>query len=367
MIVPILTDVVTHYGGTYQKALVIPLFAGAALIARPFSGTFVDIIGRKPIILFGAAVCVFMGITYALASSLIVFLVIRFFHGFSTGFTPVGNTSYLADISPIHRRGEAMGVMGMMTSLGFALGPNFGKLISNNLGWDYLFIASSVVALISILLILRLPETRQNTRPLQKIDFAIKKENIFDRSVMVPFVLMILTIFPFGVAQTAIFAQTRSIGFPESSNAIFFFLAATTSIAFRFLAGKASDKYGRRNVMILGILCMITAGTLLALSHSKLMFITASIIYGVSIGINSPTIFAWTMDLADPQRIGRAMSTLFIAVEVGVILGGLISGLLMDIPNDAFLYIHLSSVTMCLIALTILLLTKRDRPPTAPE
>jgi MFS family permease len=55
-------------------------------------------------------------------------------------------------------------------------------------------------------------------------------------------------------------------------------------------------------------------------------FYLGAFTFGIAAGLGSPTIFAWTVDLADQKHIGRAMATMFIALEAGIILGGVFAG-----------------------------------------
>ena len=56
------------------------------------------------------------------------------------------------------------------------------------------------------------------------------------------------------------------------------------------------------------------------------MFYLGSFTFGIAAGLGSPTIFAWTIDLADEKHRGRAMATMFIALEVGIGVGGVFAG-----------------------------------------
>ena len=86
MIIPELPDLITELGGPQYKGLIISLFTLTAAISRPFSGRLTDSIGRKPIMIFGAAVAVISSVTYMFIISVASFLFLRLFHGLSTGF-----------------------------------------------------------------------------------------------------------------------------------------------------------------------------------------------------------------------------------------------------------------------------------------
>jgi predicted MFS family arabinose efflux permease len=42
--------------------------------------------------------------------------------------------------------------------------------------------------------------------------------------------------------------------------------------------------------------------------------------------MNSPTVFAWAIDLAEENKRGKALATLYIFLELGVGMGAVISG-----------------------------------------
>ena len=132
MIIPELPSYLTSLGGAEYKGLIISLFTITAMISRPFSGKLSDKIGRVPVMIFGSTVCIICSLIYPWLTSVTGFLWLRLVHGFSTGFTPTGQTEYLSDIIPQERRGEALGLLGTAGSLGMAGGPELGGTIANN-------------------------------------------------------------------------------------------------------------------------------------------------------------------------------------------------------------------------------------------
>jgi MFS family permease len=56
------------------------------------------------------------------------------------------------------------------------------------------------------------------------------------------------------------------------------------------------------------------------------MLYLSSVLFGLGNGIFSPAINAWTVDLGDPQRKGRSMATMYIALEIAIGVGAAVSG-----------------------------------------
>ena len=64
------------------------------------------------------------------------FLTLRLLHGMSTGFRPTGTTAFLTDITPLKRRGEALGYLGVAGNAGMAGGPAIGSWLTVEYGYN---------------------------------------------------------------------------------------------------------------------------------------------------------------------------------------------------------------------------------------
>ena len=106
----------------------------------------------------------------------------------------------------------------------------------------------------------------------------------------------------------------------------FFMVFTLSSIVVRIWAGKASDKYGRVAVLKVSTTLLAISMIMIAASDTKMMLIASGVVFGLAAGINSPSIFAWTIDLSDEHHRGRGLSTMFIALEIGIGAGAFSSG-----------------------------------------
>ncbi len=324
LIIPELPDYLTSIGGGNHKGLIIPLFTLMAGLSRPFSGRLTDTIGRIPIIIYGVLVCIVSGFLYPILTSVAGFFLLRLIHGMSTGFKPTATSAYVGDIAPISRRGEAMGILGMFGSLGMAAGPALGSWVAASYGYDWMFYCSSGFALLSIVVVMKMPETLIKKQRFRWSLLKLKRKDIFEPRALPSAITMALTAFSFGVVLTLIPDLSKHLGIVNKG--IFFSIFTISSLLVRIFAGKLSDVYGRVPILMIGSvlygISMITTG----FATEIWTFYISSFIFGIAAGLNSPTIFAWTIDLADEKYKGRAMATMFIALEAGIGLGGLVAG-----------------------------------------
>lgn len=324
MIIPELPDYLRGIGGEEYIGYIIALFTLTAGLSRPISGKLTDTIGRIPVMIIGALVCFIVGFIYPFTTTVFTFLLLRFFHGFSTGFKPTGTAAYVADVVPEHRKGEAMGILGIAGSIGMAAGPALGGTIAIHFGTTSMFYTSSVVALLSIAVLMGMKETVDNKQKFNWSLLIIYPREILEFRVLSPSLTMMLTAFPFGIVLTLIPDFSTHMGI--ANKGLWFAVLTSASVSTRFFAGKASDRWGRVRVLKLSTLLLTLSLVFLAFATSTVFFFVAAFLVGIAVGMNSPTIFAWTADLADPQHRGRAMSTMFIALEIGIGVGALVSG-----------------------------------------
>ena len=67
----------------------------------------------------------------------------RLLHGMSTGFRPTGTTAFLTDITPLNRRGEALGYLGVAGMPAWP-GPAIGSWLTVEYGYNAMFIVSTL-------------------------------------------------------------------------------------------------------------------------------------------------------------------------------------------------------------------------------
>ena len=314
----------TQLGGAQYIGLIISLFTLTAGLSRPFSGKLTDTIGRRPVMIFGAIVCVVCGVLYSFTASVFAFLMLRLFHGFSTGFTPTATSTYVSDIVPSKRLGEAMGIQGIAFSTGLALGPALGSLIKLYFSYEVLFGSSSLLALLSILLMASLKETLGEKSTFQLKNLKISKNEILAKEAIPVGIVTLLAYVAFGVVLTLIPDWSGHLGLTNKGS--FFIVFTVASLLVRLVAGSLSDRYGRVPVMLIGVLFLIASTFLIGYLKTTTGLLVAASLYGLAMGIVSPAINAWTIDLSKPKRKGRAIATMYIALEVGIGLGALVSG-----------------------------------------
>ncbi len=323
MIIPELPSYLTSLGGADYKGLIIALFTLTAGLSRPWSGKLTDTIGRMPVMVIGTFVCILCSALYPLVSGVAAFLFLRLIHGFSTGFKPTASTAYLADIVPAHRRGEAVGIIGVAFNLGASSAPPFGSWIANTQGLDMMFYASSGIAALSILILLQLKETLPRKQKFSVKLLKVSWKDVWYPPSLAPAMVLFFLYTGYGLLLTVTPDHSEFLGV-ENKGAFFFYFTGASLLS-RLIAGRVSDHFGR--VPVIRVASALTGFGILLLGYGggKLGLFGGAAIFGFTTGIGGPAIMAWVIDRADEEGRGRAFGTLFIALEASIGTGALLS------------------------------------------
>lgn len=321
LILPELNTFITELGGGNQKGLIITLFTISAAISRPFSGKLSDTIGRKKVMIIGIVVCFIVSLLYPLSFSIWFFLLLRFLHGFSAGFLPTGATALVTDILPKEARGRGMGIWGTFISLGIGVGQALGDWLFRKFGMDNLFLFAAITALFAGLLIAYVKETLEKKQKFKFNHLSITIKDVFEPSVLPAAFVMFLTASCSGI----IFVLTPDISdyLGINNKGWFFGIYVISTIVIRLFTSSLSDKIGRRKTLLIGVIILIASMFLIGTAHNIAAYTTAAVLFGVATGITSPTLFAWTADLSHIDRRGVGSGTMFIALELGIMLGSI--------------------------------------------
>lgn len=356
MIIPELPAYLTTLGGEEYKGLIIGLFTLTALLSRPISGKLADTVGRVPVMMFGSIVCLLCGFLYPILSSIAGFLLLRLAHGFSTGFTPTGKSAYLSDVIPIHKRGEAMGIFGTAGSLGMAGGLALGSTIATHFSLNAMFYTSSFIGVLSIVVILGVKETLPHKQRFRLALLKINKNDLFEKRVIVPCTVMVLTAYAYGTFLTILPDYAEHLGIQNKGPLFTAFTMA--SLVVRLLAGRASDKFGRKNIILISASIMCAALLIIGLSGSALVLLIGIVIYGLGHGMTSPTLLAWAADLSDENHKGKGLSSLYMFMEFGIGIGAVVSAEIYGNYASNFAYTFIASSALCLAAVIFLIFVK---------
>ncbi len=357
MLIPELPSYLTSLGGASYKGLIISLFTLTAGLSRPFSGKLTDTIGRVPVMAVGSLVCFICGFLYPVLTTVAGFLMLRLMHGFSTGFKPTATAAYIADVIPSHRWGEALGIHGICFSTGLAIGPALGSFITSHYSIHVLFYCSSAFALSSIIILMNLKETHPQKQKFRFSLLKLKPSEIIEPLVLPAAIVTLLGYISYGAILTLIPDWSQHLGI--ANKGLFFVVFTLSSLLMRLVAGKVSDRKGRIIVLKTALVILLISVVIIGLADTPWLLMTGSFLYGIGTGLFSPASSAWTADLSHPDFRGRAMATMYIALELGIGTGALLAGTLAGDRIEWIPRVFYTTAAVSLAGLCYLLFAER--------
>lgn len=114
-------------------------------------GRLADIVGRKPIFLTGLVIFVVGSALCGMAPSLWLLILARLFQGLGGALIFSVNIAMITSTFPNRGRGLALGLNAVVVSLGVALGPTIGGIITQYLSWRWIFYVNVPICLIVLL------------------------------------------------------------------------------------------------------------------------------------------------------------------------------------------------------------------------
>jgi MFS transporter, DHA1 family, multidrug resistance protein len=311
------------------------------IIGTPI-GRLSDRYGPKGILTISITMYPLIALAYFLSDSLLTLLGARLLHGIASAMLLPMAMTYIGEVTPNGKEGRTMGIYNTVLFLANGVGPILGGLIADWWGVKEAFLLLLILALVTLVLtITTLKSTRErfivsktdkDEKEMHEASFWKNGSVIALSSVY--FITAVVTMFIvsfFPVYGTEIGFSIVQIGVLI---AIYNIVVGVLQIPF----GKLADKYGKTKMLLIstfsiGVLFFIipTVGTFPIMSMLVFIF---SICTAVVIASSS----AIATEFGRQFSMGKTMGFLSSATSLGMVLGPLFSGLIIDIAPTSWLF-----------------------------
>jgi MFS family permease len=287
-------------------------------IMSPQFGGFSDKYGRKRIMMLGIIGDVVLGVLTGVVPSWQWLLLVRFINGAVSSAAMLSAEALLIDSTPPNMRGEASGFVMSTGMIGRNMGPITGGTIqwaSMGLGLSELdsyripYFVDSGLALLALILVFALvsePEkTAQPRAPAHDIGerkakvplpFSLKVMLVtaFVDGIGVGFLIPIMVLFyndKFGIEPVGIGALLSISGF--------------VGLLASYIAGRASDRMGRKPLIAIGNYVSQAFGVVLPLTGSVTQAGIAMSVRSLGFNVSMPAFRALRADIVPPEVRGK--------------------------------------------------------------
>ncbi|MEO7588447.1 MAG: MFS transporter [Arachnia sp.] len=333
VVIPVLTPFAkTFNASNFQLGLVVSLFAAARLVTSPFAPRIGRRLGERNAITIGVLIVAVSTVATALAPSLEFLLIARGLGGIGSATFTISAINLLLSTAPEHLRGRASGLYQGGFLLGNMTGPALGGLLSGiSLEAPFYFYAAMLVVCagftVTMLPARAVVPTSAHKRTPRRFR-EVLRDIRYQAACMVALgqgwqSLGVRNAFiPLFVTE-ALLLETYWTG-------IAFAIAAVAQTAVLLPAGNATDRIGRRPVMIAsGIVCGIAA-IAMPFSNNIWVLVLVLCVYGMGAAMQGTAPTAAVGD-ATQGRGGLPVAAFSMVTDLGSIFGPLVAGAVLDV------------------------------------
>ncbi len=326
--------------------LILGIFSISSLVIRPLVGIALDRIGRKIIYIPGVIIFGFCIGGYIFAYSFLAIMLIRIIHGMSWASITTSNSTMIADIVEKRYRGTAIGYFSLSISIGMAIGPAAGVFLMNYISFQNIFISGVILVTLSLLssYSIKLPE-------LVKDKSKITIKTLYELKV-IPIAIM-YTLYGASYSAATIFSSLHGIDLKVKHLWLFFVILALFMGVFRPYVGRIIDKTGPGKILYIGFSLLVIGLIMLGLATNTFFFHLSAVFLGTATGFIMPTCMTMVINIVSPTRRGAATSTFFTAFDIGIGVGVIIQGFVIDNIGYRNMY-----VIFAVVALSAMILFK---------
>ena len=165
-----LPRIVTDLSGNDLYVWVVTIYLLTSTISVPFWGKLSDLHGRKPIFMIGIAIFLIGSALSGLSQTMWQLILFRGIQGIGAGSLFPVALAIIGDLFTPLERGRYQGLFGAAFGLAFIIGPALGGVITDAVGWHWIFYVNIPIGLVSLYFIWRLLPNVKSPRATRNFD-----------------------------------------------------------------------------------------------------------------------------------------------------------------------------------------------------
>jgi MFS family permease len=303
--------------GDVAVGFVIGAFAFTGLAARPMAGHLADLRGRRVAVVLGSLLATLAGLLYFLPADLPGLVASRFALGAGEGTVFTAGAAWVVDLAPAERRGRMIGLYGLAVWTGLSLGPPIGDLLLQVGSYELVWAFATAAPLLGALIALRLPDPYSPARTREP-------RTLIARESLGPGVALSLGVVGFAAiaAFIALHLEEQGIGHGTLAFTVF----AVSVVVTRLLGGDLPDRVGPVRCASAAAAIEALGLVVIALSPSLLTTLAGAVALGVAFSTLYPALVLIVVERVPETRRGSAVGTFTAFFDIGVGLGGPLTG-----------------------------------------
>jgi MFS family permease len=336
---------------------------GRVLCLLP-TGQIIDRYGRRPM-LIGAPLLVALGsAATAIAPFFWLVLVAQFFAGAGMSAWLVAREVALVDIVRPEQRGRMVASFHGMGSVGVAIGPAIGGVLTDHFGFRAVYWAFALTALFTVLVGFTIRETARAKTTARGSMFNFGKLSEVDPQFRSTYVVIVGNTFVAMMRGALIVSLIPlylglQLGYSSTEVGKWFSLYGLVNVAMIMPTGFILDKFGRKAAVIPSVYLASLVFLIFPLIHGTLPLLVLAVCTGIANGLSLGTMATWTYDVIPEHARARMQALRRVIADVGAFLGPALGGVIADAASPGAVFWAFLPLQL-IAALTITFLAKES-------
>ncbi|HEX2017230.1 MAG TPA: MFS transporter [Solirubrobacteraceae bacterium] len=304
--------------GSLAVGVVVGAFALTAVVGRPWAGRLADRRGRRPVLIAGSLLMAAGGALLFLPAGVPELVLARLVLGAGEGLLFTAGTTWVVDLAPESRRGQAIGLFGLSVWSGLTAGPLLGEGLFAAWGYDAVWALAVIGPLGGALLASRLFDPHRPGPP------SPTRSPLLPAGVLGPGLALALANAGYATmaAFIALHLNARGVG----HGAAVFTAYAAAVVGTRLLAGRLPDRIGARRSAVAAGVAEAAGLALIASASAWWTAVAGGLVMGVGFSLLYPALALAVVQHVDPRQRGAGVGGFTAFFDIGVGVGAPLAG-----------------------------------------
>jgi MFS family permease len=305
-----------------------------AMLVKIFSGALSDWLGRRKLLaVIGYGLAAFTKPVFPLAAGIEWIVTARFVDRIGKGIRGAPRDALIADMASAQLRGAAFGLRQSLDTVGAFLGPllAIGLMLLTMDNFTFVFWIAVLPAFISFALIVF--AVREPARAVAAGPGENRLRLSDAKRLPLDFWLVIAIASVLGLARFSeafLVLRAQNVGMAIALVPVVLVIMNIVYALAAYPAGAASDRLGRRGMLVVGTAMLIVADVIFAFAGGIPLMLVAVVFWGLHMGLTQAALAALVADTAPVDLRGTAFGTFNLAGGLALLLASVMAGAIWD-------------------------------------
>jgi MFS family permease len=362
-IAPLLPEYVDDLGlSKAQAGILSASYAAGTLFASLPAGYIASRIGPRRTVIIGLLLLGVSSVIFGFAAEIYLLDGTRFVQGIAGALIWSGALTWLITAAPEDRRGSVIGTALGTAVAGALLGPALGA-IAGSIGTEIVFSSVMVITVCLALAAARLPET--HTPEVQSLREVVA--TMLSRPVVEAAIFVAVPSVMFGAIEVLVPLRIDELGGGHGVIAAGFIVGAALEATLAPVAGRISDRVGRRTPFVSGLTICAFAMVAIAAVATLGEVLAALVLTSLGAGLCFAPALTLISDVAEASNLhqGYAAGLSNMAWASGQVIGGIGGGVVASLTGYAAPSLAIAGLLAVTVAYAFRVMQPRGEPHPA--